>query len=237
MQADPSITRKYGGTGLGLALSRELARLLGGDIELVKSAHGEGSVFLFTMLLGTQYEITEVNRSQSLSEATDTSDFKGYRVLIVDDSPDNQELVGLYLDRTHAEYGFASDGEEAVQKVTKEKFDLVLMDLQMPKMDGYTALKTIREKRILVPIIALTAHALKSERDKCFEVGFNDYVTKPIHYKSLVDAMKRFLGNPGNKKVRYERGCGSSITRTPPLACRFHEPILAGRTTPGHWFK
>jgi signal transduction histidine kinase/ActR/RegA family two-component response regulator len=192
-QADNSITRKYGGTGLGLALSRELARLLGGDVLLEKSLVNQGSTFVVTVALGTDAEIKEANRPRKSEIAADNSILKDYRILVVDDSIDNQELMGFYLDQVQAKYEFAGDGEEAVKKTQSAQYDLILMDLQMPKMDGYTAFKAIRGQGNRIPIIAVTAHALKTERDKCFEAGFNEYVTKPINFQFLFDLMKKLM--------------------------------------------
>jgi two-component system CheB/CheR fusion protein len=189
-QADPSITRQFGGTGLGLALSRELARLLGGDIQLEKTEPNVGSVFCFTI----QYPQTRIVAATTRTNpsgllADDLKKLANRRVLIVDDSADNHVLVSLYLDRAKILHAPAYDGAEAVKMALESEFDLILMDLQMPKMDGLTAVARLRSAGYKQPIIALTAHALRIERERCLANGFNGYVTKPIDQNALLLAM------------------------------------------------
>ena len=191
VQADSSITRKYGGTGLGLALSRDLARLLGGDITLAQSRPGLGSTFVLTLPRTNESESTVAVSADPAPAAG--SPLRGRQILVVDDSPDNQLLVSHFLERSGARLHLANDGVEAVEKAQSIGYDLILMDLQMPRMDGYTALKTLRELSYVRPIVALTAHALKSERDRCFDSGFDGYVTKPIDQRALLRTIREVL--------------------------------------------
>lgn len=185
IQADSSITRKYGGSGLGLALSRELARRMGGDIRIERSEMGKGSVFVLT--LAVEADATEASVMTSRpGEGQPFISLEGLRILVVDDAPDNQVLVGHYLEKAKANYSVASDGAEAIEKAMAGEFDIILMDLQMPRMDGYQALDLLREKGVRLPIVALTAHALKEERDRCLARGFDAYVTKPIDRHILI---------------------------------------------------
>ena len=206
-QADSSITRKYGGTGLGLALSKKLARLLGGDVILEKSEAGEGSVFLAT--IGFSPLASEVG-SASAEKPKIEKILKGLHILIVDDSKDNQALVSLLLTKAGATFDLANDGQEAVEIALGKKFDLVLMDLQMPRMDGYTALKNLQNANYLRPIIALTAHALKSERERSLAAGFHAYVTKPIDptllTKTIADLCSNLNANLNANKIVDPRG-------------------------------
>lgn len=180
MQADPSVTRKYGGTGLGLSLSRRLARLLGGDLTLESSSLDGGSTFCLKIEIGlpTVREIAPAARTPARLD--------GRRVLLVDDSPDNQTIIRLFLTNVGASIELANNGEEAVEKLKRTTYDVVLMDIQMPVMDGYQALKLARTNGYRGPILALTAHAMKEERDRCLAAGFTDYMSKPINRTALV---------------------------------------------------
>ena len=182
-QADSSLTRKHGGTGLGLPISRSLVELMGGKINYAPREEG-GSSFEFVIPL------VEVDRSgmQELSSSTPTEQISA-RVLVAEDSLGSQMVAEALLKKAGCEVRLANDGAEAVKAVSEEHFDVVLMDLSMPNMDGMEATRRIRAmkgKRSTVPIIALTANAFTDDREKCLEAGMNDFVAKPIDIKSLL---------------------------------------------------
>jgi hypothetical protein len=179
-QVDHASNRKYGGTGLGLLLSKRLAQSLGGDIKLESSSPGKGSVFCLTLPLVEAL----APAGASIGTADDRSDnfqkLRGKRILLVEDSPDNQMLIQLFLGKKDVTVDFANNGAEGIEKATHNIYDLVLMDMQMPVVDGYTATEELRHRGYAIPIIALTAHAMKEDRERCMRVGCNDYMTKPI---------------------------------------------------------
>lgn len=188
VQADDTMTKKFGGTGLGLALSRKLARCLGGDVIVKESELEKGSVFQFTLkdsphLLASSRNFAERKKSH-ISKSLPMLD--GVRVLAVDDSPDNRLLIGRYLVKQHAIVEFAQNGKEGFEKAITGQFDIVLMDLQMPVMDGYTATQKLRENGYQKPIIALTAHAMSDVRKKCLNIGCTDHLTKPLDAFDLI---------------------------------------------------
>jgi CheY-like chemotaxis protein len=182
VQADASVTRKYGGTGLGLVLSRRLARLLGGELTLDKSQLGKGSTFLLRIEVGLPPQTDDVKAPAPPTSAR----LDGAKVLIVDDSTDNQTIIRLFLTSVGATVELANNGLEAVEKMKSNRYDVVLMDIQMPLMDGYQALKIANENGYRGPILALTAHALKEEKDRCLAAGFTDYMSKPINRLALI---------------------------------------------------
>lgn len=184
MQADSSVTRKYGGTGLGLALSKKLALLLGGDLTLENSTPGEGSVFKIEVAIGASVDLPKP--SSLVADLPKAGSLEGKTILIVDDSEDNRVIVNLFLREFGAKIEEATNGEEAVLLATKKDFDVILMDIQMPVLDGYQALSRLKELGYSKPVIALTAHAFKAERDRCLHAGFANYITKPIHRGNLV---------------------------------------------------
>ncbi len=197
-QADATTTRKFGGTGLGLVLSKKLAKALGGDVVLESSTLGFGSTFVITINQGeTTMKASDqlapkaaVAMSERLKDQI--SDLTGVRALLVDDSDDNLELIQHILNLAGVTADLAKNGQEGVKKALENKYDIVLMDLQMPVMDGYEATKILREKKYSVPIIALTAHAMKEEREKTQQYGFNDHVTKPIDRSILLRTISHY---------------------------------------------
>lgn len=191
-QGDSSITRDYAGTGLGLSLSLRLAQILRGDVRLQKSIPGKGSTFTVTI----PFEVSEAASGWPLEPkivANEYSIFEGKKVLLVDDSEDNQLLVGRLLSKYGFEVKTVGDGREAIAAATTQTFDLILMDMQMPILDGYQATEQLRKNNVHTPIIALTANAMKEDRDKCLSVGCSDYVSKPIRTPILIQSLLKNL--------------------------------------------
>jgi len=200
-QADSSITRRYGGTGLGLAICRDLCLLMGGSIA-VDTAPGRGSVFRFTIVAGpgdpSALRRTDASHGTSLGEAARIAALPPLRVLAVDDIEVNRDIVRGILERAGHSVALAASGGEAVRMVRDQPFDLVLMDIQMPGMDGLTATRHVRElpgDKGRVPILALTAHASGSSRPECLSAGMNGFVTKPLRPALLFAEMASVLGN------------------------------------------
>ena len=183
-QANESITARYGGTGLGLVLSKKLANLLGGDLQLISSEPGVGSLFKLTLpvMLDVQTAIPKkTERTKFGSEV-----LHGLKVLVVDDSPDNQMLLKRMLGKFGAEVHTLSDGIQAVERAPQIGADVVIMDVQMPNLDGHEASRLLRKKGFATPIVGLTAHALPEDKKKSHLAGFNDQLTKPIDTSELV---------------------------------------------------
>lgn len=191
-QAEGSITRRFGGTGLGLTISRSLARALGGDLA-ARNALGGGSIFTLTLPAGpieairllTPEEITHPRTGESAAGGTRWK-LPGVRILIVDDGEENRELVRLVLEDAGALTEQAENGQIALDKAQTLAYDLILMDLQMPVMDGETATRHLRRQGIDTPVVALTAHAMKGFEQDVLSAGFTAYLTKPIDLDRLM---------------------------------------------------
>ncbi len=190
-QADETMSRRYGGTGLGLTISKNLARLLGGDLTL-DSDLGVGSTFHVTVPSGPLTDVTMVrptgstcNQSAKPKEVSAPPQLDR-RVLLAEDCADNQRLITLILEQSGISVVVAENGREAVGKATTSEFDIVLMDMQMPVMDGYEATRQLRRLGYTGPIVALTAHAMADDRRRCLDAGCTEFATKPINRKTLL---------------------------------------------------
>jgi len=202
-QADPSMTRRFGGTGLGLAISKALALKLGGDIH-VSSQVGKGSTFTLLIDPGAiamvQRENFKYDPSTLPTQTTPdiaTACLRG-RVLVAEDGPDNQQLIKFYLTEAGLHVDLTDNGLGACEQATAaarhgKRYDVILMDMQMPQLDGYKATQRLRAQGYDGPIVALTAHAMTGDRDKCLAAGCNDYATKPIVWADLLDKIAPFL--------------------------------------------
>jgi signal transduction histidine kinase len=196
-QVDGSTTREYGGTGLGLAITRELTRLLGGGIS-IKSDLGKGSLFSITIPVTLPTETVSASRQAvpgktvPLPDAGEAERRCG-KVLIADDNKTSQVLVSLLLRKLGFEVTCVTDGQEVLKEVLAKPFDLIVMDMQMPTIDGYEATQTLRAKGISCPIIAVTAHAMDGDREKCLAAGCNEYVAKPINREKLYEIVRKYV--------------------------------------------
>lgn len=190
-QGEDSITRNFGGTGLGLSIVKKLILLQNGDIT-VSSEKGKGTTFLFHIPYGIakeQLHVISTDRTASLPKQPGTP----LRVLVVDDNALNQSLLNHLLLQWNISFQIVSNGLEAIEQLTEETYDLILMDIQMPKMDGYAATQHIREVlKLDIPIIAMTAHAMAGEREKCLSRGMNEYISKPIIEEDLLKLISTF---------------------------------------------
>ena len=200
-QADVSTTRKFGGTGLGLVLTRRLTEILGGSFVLQKSAPGQGSVFVAKIRIGVPNAARMIEGGEDRSfdvppkaSADPQINFvlNGVRILVVDDAPDNQALFKLILKKAGATIDVATNGFEGMNMALTNSYDVVLMDVQMPMMDGHQATQRLRARGYDVPIIALTAHAMVEERERASNSGFTDFISKPVHRDTLIAMLQRY---------------------------------------------
>jgi signal transduction histidine kinase/DNA-binding NarL/FixJ family response regulator len=198
VQADESMTRKYGGTGLGLVISKKLAIYMGGDIA-VESEQGKGSTFTFWVDAGPldgalmRHGLTESMLALPIDSARPEEIRLRGRILLAEDGIDNQQLLMMHLSQAGAEVVLAENGRIALERARREKFDLILMDMQMPELDGYGATSELRRLGFNLPIIALTAHAMSGDRAKCIGAGCTDYLTKPIDRELLLRTVASYL--------------------------------------------
>lgn len=183
-QVDGSTTRNFGGTGLGLTISRSLARLMGGDIELSWTELGEGSEFVLMIPVGTaSMPVSPVSTLGGSS--TDRDPDAPWRILVAEDNPVNQQVVRGMLRKLHCEPLVVPNGRKAIEAMESQSWDLVLMDVHMPEMDGLEATRRLRERGVHVPIWALTASAMEEERQQCLHAGMDGFLTKPLALSDL----------------------------------------------------
>ncbi len=189
-QADNTTTRHYGGTGLGLALSKKMAKALGGNISIEKNNKAHGTTFLVELVANkSATEADPQPQVPSLGKNVRKKRLQDWKILVVDDAEDNRVLMRIFLEREGVLVDEASSGEEAIRKAQARDYDVVLMDIQMPNMDGYEALERLRSAQYRKPIFALTAHTMKEERDRALAAGFTGHISKPVVPGVLVDTL------------------------------------------------
>lgn len=200
-QADTSTTRRYGGTGLGLAISKQLASLMSGEVG-VSTKIGEGSTFWFTVKLIKNNQAyaddlikSEINASIFQDEAEYIKHISGAKILLVEDNDLNQLLAKELLEDFNVSIDIADNGEIALKKVYEKNYDIILMDMQMPVMDGITATKELRKNTLFkdLPIVAMTANAMIQDKDKCLKAGMNDHIAKPIKPGQLFSTISKWI--------------------------------------------
>jgi CheY-like chemotaxis protein len=200
-QADSSMSRRFGGSGLGLTISRRMARMLGGDIS-VTSEQGHGSCFeLWLPVENLQMLALRDHSPRGMLDTVEptpvaTGSLTGLRLLLAEDGPDNQWLLSHLLTKAGAEVSVVENGQLLVASALAARedgspYDLILTDMQMPVLDGYAATARLRQEGFTCPIIALTAHAMDGDRSKCLAAGCDDYATKPIQKGTLIETLRR----------------------------------------------
>lgn len=209
IQATTSTTREYGGTGLGLYISMQLAKKLGGTI-FVESKINQGSTFNISIASGDINSLNMISSQSQIPIETENNQaiivptVKG-KILLAEDNPDNQHLMSLLIGKTSAELSIANNGKEAIKLINENNFDLVLMDIKMPVMDGMEAISLIRETNHKLPVIALTANVMKTDVDEYLSSGFNDHVPKPINRAKLYEIIKKYLRTSTHTVITEEK--------------------------------
>jgi PAS domain S-box-containing protein len=236
-QADESTSRRFGGTGLGLTISKRLAQWLGGDVTLVASTPGQGAQFRLTIPPGALEGVPLVTASCcAVSPPCRSDDTEApiplltCRILLAEDGPDNQRLISFILKKAGAEVVVVDNGQAAVEAAWQAReagkpFDVILMDIQMPEMDGYEATALLRRKGYDGIIIALTAHAMAQDRERCLQAGCTDYASKPIDRRALLATIRRCV-----EKGREARASARSVPDTAAVGASSTAPDPTAKT-------
>ena len=216
-QEDSSVTRKFGGTGLGLSICRNLLKLMGSTVQL-ESEKDKGTVMQFVVRLpiGTAEDLSTVATGKH--DGTALAELRDKHLLLVEDNRFNRQIAKTFLHHAHIRVTEAEHGAEAVELAQQQRFDLILMDIQMPVMDGYAATALLRQQLGLhTPIIALTANAIKGEREKCLDAGMNGYLAKPFKEEELLKTVSDWILQPHMASSGFDAGRASAAPERPPV--------------------
>ncbi len=240
IQADTSVTREFGGTGLGLAISRQLARALGGDVT-AQSEPGKGSTFTATVDTGPldnvkilEHSLADGVHGPNKEPTPRKIRLPGVKVLLVEDGETNRKVISVALNMAGAEVATAENGKIGVATALNGSFDLILMDMQMPVLDGYQAARTLRDLGVKLPIIALTAHAMSTDERKCLDAGCSGYLTKPINLDCLMLTISEALESAGRTIPTASEGESPAVhavlprerTTKPSSVPMFQPPVI-----------